>query len=58
VISAGCAWYTATAMMLAAAGGRTVLPLFKWNGAANVPGRKPVRPIELEWAEPGLKMGQ
>jgi hypothetical protein len=37
---------------------RTVLPLFKWNGAANVPGRKPVRPIELEWAEPGVKMGQ
>jgi uncharacterized protein len=58
VISAGCAWYTATAMMLAAAGGRTVLPLFKWNKAANVPGRKPVQPIELEWAEPGVKMGQ
>ena len=58
VISAGCAWYTATAMMLAAAGGRTMLPLFKWNKAANVPGRKPVQPIELEWAEPGVKMGQ
>jgi hypothetical protein len=58
VISAGLAWYTATAMMLAAAGGRTVLPLFKWKKAANVPGRKPMQPIELEWGEPGVKMGQ
>ena len=58
VISAGCAWYTATAMMLAAAGGRTVLPLFKWKQAANVPGGQPVHPTELEWAEPGVKMGQ
>jgi succinate-acetate transporter protein len=58
VISAGCAWYVATAMMLAAAGGRVVLPLGKYNRAANIPGRKPTRPIELEWAEPGVKMGQ
>jgi uncharacterized protein len=58
VISAGCAWYTATAMMLAAAGGMVVLPLFKYKRAANVPGRKPTRPFELEWAEPGVKMGQ
>lgn len=58
VISAGFAWYTATAMMLAAAGGMVVLPLGKYKRAANVPGGKPVRPIELEWAEPGVKMGQ
>jgi uncharacterized protein len=58
VISAGCAWYVATAMMLAAASGRTLLPLFKYSKAANVPGRRPVQPIELEWAEPGVKMGQ
>jgi succinate-acetate transporter protein len=58
VISAGCAWYVATAMMLAAAAGRVVLPLGKYKKASNVPGRKPVRPIELEWAEPGVKMGQ
>jgi uncharacterized protein len=48
----------ATAMMLAAAGGRVVLPLGKYGRAANVPGRRPTRPIELEWAEPGVKMGQ
>jgi succinate-acetate transporter protein len=58
VISAGCAWYTATAMMLAAAGGMVVLPLGKYKSSANIPGRKPVRPIELEWAEPGVTMGQ
>jgi succinate-acetate transporter protein len=58
VISAGCAWYVATAMMLAAAGGMVVLPLGKYKRAANIPGRKPTRPIELEWAEPGVKMGQ
>jgi succinate-acetate transporter protein len=58
VISAGCAWYVATAMMLAAAGGMVVLPLGKYKRAANVPGGKPVRPIELEWGEPGIKMGQ
>src|ERR671928_97162 len=31
VLSAGLAWYTATAMMLAAAGGRVVLPLGKYS---------------------------
>ena len=58
VFSAGFAWYVATAMMLAAAGGMVVLPLGKYKRAANVPGRRPTRPIELEWAEPGVKMGQ
>lgn len=58
VVSAGLAWYTATAMMLKAAAGRTVLPLFRRERAANVPGEKPTRPIQLEWAEPGVKMGQ
>lgn len=58
VFSAGFAWYVATAMMLAAAGGRVVLPLGKYTRAANVPGRRPTHPIELEWAEPGVKMGQ
>jgi succinate-acetate transporter protein len=58
VFSAGFAWYTATAMMLAAAGGMVILPLGKYKRSANVPGGKPVHPIELEWAEPGIKMGQ
>jgi uncharacterized protein len=58
VVSAGCAWYVATAMMLAAAAGRVVLPLGKFSRAANRPGGRVTRPIELEWAEPGIRMGQ
>jgi hypothetical protein len=58
VVSAGLAWYTATAMMLKAAAGRTVLPMFKLQRDANVPGAQPMRPVQLEWAEPGIKMGQ
>jgi uncharacterized protein len=58
VFSAGFAWYTATAMMLAATSGKTILPLGKLKADANVPGREPMRPIQLEWAEPGVKMGQ
>ena len=58
VASAILAWYVATAMMLAFAGGRVVLPLGKYSKAANRPGGRPTRPIELDWAEPGIKMGQ
>jgi hypothetical protein len=58
VFSAGFAWYTATAMMLTSVSGRTILPLGKFKKDANIPGRKPLEPIELEWAEPGVRMGQ
>ncbi len=58
VISAGLAWYTAMAMLLASAFGRTILPLLKYERKANVPGRRPMHPIQLEWAEPGIKQGQ
>lgn len=58
VFAAGFAWYMATAMMLAAAAGRIVLPLFALSKDANVPGRTPVEPIQLAWAEPGVKKGQ
>src|ERR671934_350099 len=58
VFSAGFAWYMVAAMTLASATGRTILPTFKYTRTANVPGRRPTRPIELEWAEPGVKMGQ
>src|ERR671936_691551 len=58
VFSAGFAWYVATAMMLSAAGGRVVLPLGKFSKAANRPGGRVTRPVELEWAEPGVRMGQ
>jgi succinate-acetate transporter protein len=58
VFSAGFAWYTATAMMLAATYGRTILPLGKYKREANVPGGHAMHPIEIEWAEPGVRMGQ
>lgn len=58
VISALLAWYVASAMMLKAAAGRTILPLFKGEREANIPGQRPTRAIQLEWAEPGVKMGQ
>lgn len=58
VVSAGLAWYTVASMLLAHAFGRTVLPMFKYKREANVPGKRPTTPIQLEWAEPGVKMGQ
>jgi uncharacterized protein len=58
VASAIAAWYVATAMMLLATSGKVVLPLGKPKKEANVPGSEPVKPIQLEWAEPGVKKGQ
>jgi hypothetical protein len=58
VVSAGLAWYTVLAMLMAATSGRTILPMFKFKREANVPGRRPMEPIQLDWAEPGVKMGQ
>ena len=58
VISAGLAWYMATAMVLTAATGRTILPLLKLKREGNVPLSQPVEPIQLAWAEPGVKQGQ
>jgi succinate-acetate transporter protein len=58
VVSAGLAWYTVLAMVTLAAYGRTIFPLFKYERKANIPGRRPVVPIQLEWAEPGVKQGQ
>jgi hypothetical protein len=42
----------------ATASARTVLPTFKFRGSANARGRRPTQSIELEWGEPGVKMGQ
>jgi hypothetical protein len=58
IASAICAFYTATAMMLKAAAGKVVLPLFKKEMEANKPGGTPTRAIQLEWGEPGVKQGQ
>jgi len=45
-------------MVTKAASGRTIFPIGKYEREANVPGQQPTRPIQLEWAEPGVKMGQ
>jgi uncharacterized protein len=58
VVSAGLAWYMVLSMVTLAASGRTMFPTGKYKKAANMPGGRPVRPIQLEWAEPGVKMGQ
>jgi uncharacterized protein len=58
VASAIAAWYVATAMMLLAGAGKVVLPLGKFTKEANMPGGQPTKPIQLGWAEPGIKKGQ
>ena len=59
VASAAAAWYTASAMMLAGSFGRTILPLGNLGAAAaNVPGRKPLVPMEYPLGMPGAKVGQ
>jgi uncharacterized protein len=58
IVSAVLAWYTATAMMLTATTGRTVLPLFKWSSGVNRPGAHPIVPVQFPEGEPGVKMGQ
>jgi hypothetical protein len=58
VASAILAWYTATAIMMLSGAGKVILPLGKPMKEANMPGGQPVKPIQLEWAEPGVKKGQ
>jgi hypothetical protein len=58
VISAAAAWYVATAMMLEHAFGRTILPLFQYSRAANIPGGQPTRPIAFRQGMPGVRVGQ
>jgi uncharacterized protein len=58
VISAGLAAYMVLAMSLVAMTGRTILPLGHYKKDANMPGGQPVEPIQLAWAEPGVKKGQ
>jgi uncharacterized protein len=58
VASAILAYYVATAIMLLASSGKVVLPLGKPKKEDNLPGAQPVKPIELEWGEPGVKKGQ
>ncbi len=58
VVSAGCAFYTASALMLEGTWGRVVLPLGKPSKRANVPGGRITDPIEYAAGEPGVRHGQ
>jgi succinate-acetate transporter protein len=58
VISAAAAWYTATAMMLEHAFGRTIIPQLKYNRAANLPGAQLSRPVAFDAGMPGVRVGQ
>ncbi|HEY4348312.1 MAG TPA: acetate uptake transporter [Gaiellaceae bacterium] len=58
VVAAALAFYVASAMMLASASGRVILPMGKRAPHANRPGDPLPNPIELAWAEPGIKHGQ
>jgi succinate-acetate transporter protein len=57
-VSAGIAWYAATAMVLEASWGRTILPTGKLRKAANVPLGRPSRPVQYEFGDPGVRRGQ
>ena len=58
IASSFIATYVAAAMMIAATWGRTVLPLGELRRSANVPGRRPIRALEYELGEPGVRQGQ
>jgi uncharacterized protein len=58
VVSAAAAWYAASAMMLAGATRRTILPIGHWSKGANIPLREPFDPIEFSRGEPGVRLGQ
>jgi succinate-acetate transporter protein len=58
VAAAILAFYGATAMLLAATWGRTVLPMGEYTREATVPGERPVIPLQFERGEPGVRQGQ
>ena len=58
MVSAWLATYTAGAMMLEGAYGRTILPLGKYTREANVPGGRFTIPMQHEHGMPGVKVGQ
>ena len=55
IVSAALAAYTAGALMIAAAWGRTVLPVGELHRG---PTDRMVAPLEYELGEPGVKRGQ
>jgi succinate-acetate transporter protein len=58
VAAAAGAFYIGAAIMVNLVHGRILLPLLTWRREDNVPGSKPMRPIEFAEGEPGVKVGQ
>lgn len=58
VVAAAAAWLVVGAMMMEHSFGRTIIPIGKWSKAANVPGRRPVTPIQFPGGMPGVRVGQ
>lgn len=58
VVAAAAALYSAGAMMLREAYGRTILPTGELKASANIPGREPAEPVEYEGGMPGSRAGQ
>lgn len=58
IASALIAWYEATAMLLADAFRRVVLPLGTYSRDENIPGHAPMHVIEWALGEPGVRHGQ
>jgi succinate-acetate transporter protein len=58
IASAVLAWYTGSAMVLNATYKRVILPMGIRGAETNRPGRTTKAPIEFEFGEPGVKVGQ
>jgi uncharacterized protein len=58
IVSALIAWYEASAMLLADAFRRVILPLGTYSREENIPGQTPMSVIEWARGEPGVRQGQ
>jgi uncharacterized protein len=58
IVSALIAWYKASAMLLADAFRRIILPLGTYSRQENIPGQTPMSVIEWARGEPGVRHGQ
>jgi hypothetical protein len=58
VAAAAGFFYTGAAIMINLVHGRVLLPLLTWRRDENVPGSRPMQPIEFAEGEPGVKVGQ
>jgi len=59
VVSAALALYTAGAMILEEAYGRTIFPVGMWRKSANVPIKgQPTDPLAYREGMPGVRVGQ